>query len=76
MGLFREIPDEKTGIKGEKNSVFGSRQNEKRKDRLFRAKNQHMRLKNAHTTEIRAQESREYKKICKRKVSEISSRLS
>ena len=63
MGLFREIPDEKNRHKrGGKNSVFGSRQNEKRKDRLFRAKNQHMRLKNAHTTEIRAQESREYKK--------------
>ena len=29
---------------------------------FFRAKNQHMHLKNAHTTEIRAQTNREYKK--------------
>ena len=43
--------------------MSGSRQNVKRKERLFfRAKNKHMRLKIAHTTEIRAQTSREYKK--------------
>ena len=43
--------------------MSGSRQNVKRKEKpFFRAKNQHMRLKNAHTTEIRAQTSREYKK--------------
>ena len=45
-----------------KQSVWFTAVCKKKRMAFFRAKNQHMRLKNAYTTEIRAQTSREYKK--------------
>ena len=62
-GLFRDNTRRKNKHKRKtKQCVWFTAECEKKRKAFFRAKNQHMRLQNAHTTEIRAQTSREYKK--------------
>ena len=61
-GLFRDNARRKDKHKRKtKLCVWVTSECEKKRKAFFKAKN-HMRLKNAHTTEIRAQTSREYKK--------------
>ena len=62
-GLFRDNTRRKNKHKRKtKQCVWFTAECEKKRKAFSRAKNQHMRLQNSHTTEIRAQTSREYKK--------------
>ena len=62
-GLFGDNTRRKRKHKRKtKQCVWFTAECEKKRKAFFRAKNQHMRLKNADTTEIRAKTSREYKK--------------
>ena len=62
-GLFRDNTKRKNKLKRKtKQCVWFLAECENKRQAFFRAKNQHMCLKNAHTTEIQAQTSHEYKK--------------